>query len=303
MRVSYSTLVKAKRAGRATSVRVTPTGTAVTEYQIPLGNRHSLKEAGVIGLPSWSEKTTQTETWVKVSRLSATCPRRVVTFDGGKGNIDRCMEFGDEFGGSALDGTKWLSSGTETAAVSGGLLTVTTTAGSFTSVTSLATFGDNCAIDARIKTDHAGQQGAAYEVFGSGSEAGGNFHRAYLAHVAITSRFYNSSGGTSTYADLSPAWAASTWRTLTISKHGYSDWYQDRANLQTILTNYYASALPLTFDVYAYGGNTARIYCDWVFVRKCAATEPIAGTAQPSATNRALSRALSRANLIRSCCT
>ena len=69
MRVSYSTLVKAKRAGRATSVRVAPTGTAVSEYQVPLGNRYSLREAGVIGLPSWSEKSTQTETWTKVPRL------------------------------------------------------------------------------------------------------------------------------------------------------------------------------------------------------------------------------------------
>lgn len=42
---------------------------------------------------------------------------------------------------------------------------------------------------------------------------------------------------------------------------------------------------------------------DWVCIRKYAATEPIAGTAQPSATNRALCRRMSRADLIRACCT
>lgn len=293
MRVSYSTLVKAKRAGRATSVRVTPTGTAVTEYQVPLGNRHTLKEIGVVGAPSWSEKSAQTETWVRVPRLSALCPRRVIAYDGGKSDIDRCMEFGDEFNGSVIDAAKWDVSG-GTPAVSGG--TVSLSGAATNLLAKRATSGD-------------------FIVRGGGSMS---CLESSFFGVADSLSFnnyfgYNNDGGNNNQYTPQSYTGADTTSPIGATYTGYHIWeitLKFSATAATkflidgslVATHSRTAIYPLK-PLLRTGSASGTLVMSWALVRKYVASEPLAGTAKPSATNRALSRPMSRANLIRACCT
>lgn len=286
MRVSYSTLVKAKRAGRATSVRVAPTGTAVSEYQVPLGNRHSLKEAGVIGLSSWSEKETQAETWAKIPRLSALCPRRIVVFDGGRGNIDRCMEFGDEFEGSAVNSTLWTSAGSPT--VSAGELTIPDSAEGYL----------------RSKTAHRGSiVGSRFKIASQS-----NYHGCILAgdYCGIGR---HSSDGNLKFLDAAAAYGTTLAALSTGTYIRYEVQVESGSTVRarkiletsTWTTWSHNGAVKAT-HIGPHCVGTVGVFV-FIYVRKYVANEPIAGTAQPNATNRALSRPMRKADLMRACCT
>jgi hypothetical protein len=287
--------VQAKRGGRATAVRMQPTGTAVTDYQVPLGNRHSLKEAGVIGLPSWSEKTTQTETWVKVSRLSATCPRRVVAYDGGRSDIDRCMEFGDEFDGASLAAGRYVAGSTVT--VSGG--SAAFVAGSGSTVTTRG-FGVGTAIRSRVKSNYADAGGTTPNI-GIGYSSSSPVSRivAYPAGGLYGQKYRNYNGSEAFVAMPAGAWAANTYITIDGCRRGDGcDWKINSGPITAVNTSYPINGMSvyLTHDA-------GTLTVDWLLVRKYVASEPLAGTAQPSATNRALSRPMSHADLMRACCT
>lgn len=302
MRCSYSTLVKAKRAGRATSVRVSPTGTAVTEYQVSLGQRHSLREAGVIGLPSWSEKSTQTETWVRVPRLSATCPRRVVAFDGGKGNIDKTMEFGDEFEGAALDTAKWtaaIGSG-GAVAVGAGAMRLTETANAETKVTGTRYFGENSRAVARYKVDHV-DDGYLYEEFGVNDATAAKSTKLIASHDVSTRQAILNSDATYSFTKITGGLSEGTYFRAQLIRATTARWKIDDRAEQTYGTNYPNGALMAPW-LRVYGKPTG-LTCDHIFVTKWVANEPLTGTAKPTATNRAMSRPMRKADLIRACCT
>lgn len=58
--------------------------------------------------------------------------------------------------------------------------------------------------------------------------------------------------------------------------------------------------VPIKLRTYA---TANYLYVDWALIRKYVASEPIAGTVAPTAINRALSRPMSKADLMRACCT
>lgn len=293
--------VQAKRAGRATSVRVAPTGTAVEQYQVSLGNRHSLKEAGVVGLPSWSEKQTQTETWVKVPRLSALCPRRVVVFDGGKGNIDKTMEFGDDFDGTGVDTAKWtaaIGSG-GAVAVGAGAMRLTETANAETRIISIRYFGENTRTVTRYKVDHV-DDGYIYEEFGVIDSGGTKSAKLIASHDVTTRQSILNSDATYSFTKITGGLSEGTYFRAQLIRATTARWKIDDRAEQTYGTNYPNGALMAPWlRVY---GNPAGLTVDHIFVTKWVAAEPLAGTAKPTATNRALSRPLNHAGLIRAVC-
>lgn len=301
MRVSYSTLVKAKRAGRATSVRVSPNGAAVTEYQVPLGNRHSLREAGVIGLPSWSDRATRDETWVRVPRLSALCPRRVVAYDGGRGDIDRCMEFGDEFDGIALDVAKWTPTNAGYT-VANGTITITTSDATQRSMVSSATFPADRAMRVRKKQSLSGADNYHQLGFRS-AETNAAITDVFTGFVGqYFNKLYTSSGsGTLNPTNLGYDTNYHNWDLIRNGTASVVMKYDGTAVTNT--ANLPVGSLPLYSNVIRASSGTVTAEIDWILVRKYVPNEPLAGTAQPSATNRALCRPLSHADLMRACCT
>lgn len=298
MRCSYSTLVKAKRAGRASSVKVQPSGTAVDQYQVSLGNRPDLRPVGVVGAPSWSEPSTQTETWVRVPRLSATCPRRVVVFAGGRGDINRTFEFGDEFDGAAIDTAKWTVTGTGVAAAGGSLTITGTTAGL---VKSVAAFGPGYAV--RAKGSHTRTPGSTIALaFMASGAAGqprcafsGNYF-AYVDHYEINSQ---TAAGAEVFDDGTSRTGTSARE---IRRNGSTSviFTVDGVVIRTHTTRVPTDALPIYLE--ALGNVGAAVTAQWLFVRRYIAADPVAGTAKPSATNRALCKSIRRSDLIRACC-
>ena len=294
MRCNARQYARLARHGPATAVSVRPTGTAVTEYQVSLGNRHSLKEAGVIGLPSWSDKTTQSETWTKVPRLSATCPRRVVVFDGGRGSIDKTMEFGDEFGGSALDAAKWTVNSGQSYAVADGAITVTGANDANDNISSVPSFGPGTAAIFRAKQVRytTGESGSSYWGYRSGTpETGACWNTAGYGYWA---------GATHYTMALHPDFAR--WE---IIRNGATSviFSKNRGDVQTVTSGLSSAAVPVALREYLGGATPDQMVVDSLFVRKYTPNEPITGTAAPSATNRALSRPMSHADLMRACCT
>lgn len=310
---------RARRSGRATSVRVAPTGTAVEQYQVPLGNRYSLREAGVIGLPSWSEKATQTETWVKVPRLSTTCPRRVVAFDGGRGDINRCMVLGDEFNSTSLNTTKWTTTtrnGNVTITNRQLDLSTSTTAhggAGIVSVRSLQKTGYS--VELKIYRTSAYAGGEPGSMFGLTSKEGGvsTYYGNYVEFVYANLYRYGSYNLSVNYVRGSSAsiptpigkWirAAVAFSALTSTISGkftYLDTgitYGLSANAAWSLAEWYPH-----IHYADYGLLGRHTYVDYMFVRNYTPNEPIAGTAAPTATNRALCRPMSHADLMRAVC-
>lgn len=189
-------------------------------------------------------------------------------------NGDNTFDFFDDFLGSSLDTIKWTKSGGGTETVASSVMTLSTSAVAYTRLTGNTNFGNNYVFEAYVKTDHAGNQGMAFECFSSGPDTGGNYQMAQLAIKGSNSRYSNWDGALGA-VNMNPAWASDTWEILTLKKHGQSDWYQNRANLQTPSGHFSTTAVPPTFEVYAYNVNyTAKIYVDWILVRKYAATEP-----------------------------
>lgn len=295
MRCNYAELVKMKRAKSRTWVKVSPTGTAVSGYQVNLGNRPSLRDIGVVGAPAWTAE--QTETWVRTS-VGATCPRRLIVFEGGRRDIDRCMEFGDDFDGTMLNTAKWttvLNGGS--VVVSGGQVALACNASDYTAVKSTITFCAGYVMRCVGKSGHKNISGI-YEDFG------------FDPVGTAPSFLFESSGGAGspricdsksspTYTAISSGWTANTFaefvlrRTLektTVTLGGI-----------TTSTNTHAAdntAAPIAFDLW---GSGASITVQRVLVCKYVAAEPVSGTAQPSALNRSMCQSLNLADGLRAC--
>lgn len=273
-----------RNGGRITSVLVQPTGTAVSGYQVPLGNRPSLRDVGVVGAPAWTAE--QTETWTRTS-VSATCPRRLTVFEGGKKNIDKVFEFGDDFDGSTLNTAKWTATGSPPISFSNGAITLASTSGS---ITANSVFGTGYALIAR-----ATQTGTnAYLAFPNQTL----IRRNGVTNLQLNT--YNASWGNSQSIDSGVSGAAGTqYRYEVIRAPSTIQLHIDRVLRATasgdIMTG---SGSPIL------GGSTTAdsIACNWIAVRKYVAAEPVAGTAQPSALNRSMCQSLNLADGLRACC-
>lgn len=305
MRCDARQYARLARHGPATAVSVRPTGTAVEQYQVPLGNRHSLREAGVIGLPSWSEKATQNETWVKVPRLSATCPRRVIAFDGGKSAaIDRVMEFGDDFDGAAIDAAKWTTtvpSGGECSVSSSKVTLRGNGEWSTTSINCIFSFIHNIAIRFRAtiqNTSNVNGRGTVIEMSSTNTTRhmiqnyGGSSNGSIGAVM-----YYGTSADTNidnldNIYDIKCYWNSSRSCTTGAIKNNV---YMLNSPLTHTNQSYDQPYLPVFPKLSCMGATPYMLIIEWVCIHKCAVNEPLTGTAQPSATNRALSRPLSAA--------
>jgi len=282
-----------RNGGARTSVRVQPAGTAVTGYQVNLGNRPSLRDIGAVRAHAWTAE--QTESWARIERLSATCPCRLVVFEGGKKNIDRCMEFGDDFEG--LNSAKWTTSGT--VSVSGGVCTVSSSGGQSlcSQVTPAAAI--NTITRSRIKSAHYNTT-AYRELFGID---GGS--RALYFHPCHESAGYNTKYEQLVGGQLLSqivGWSAGTYLilSLTHTSTGGGIWTVNDANSVSQSTYNWSDVGRIEILAYL---NGAAISCDWTVVRKYAGpAEPIAGTAQPSTLNRSMCQSLNLADGLRACC-
>lgn len=283
MRCNYTDLVKLRRSKHISSVKVQPTGTAVSGYQIPLGTRASPLDVGVVDAPAWSAE--QTETWARIERLSEVCPRQLTIYEGGKKNIDRMFEFGDDFNGTALDSTKWTFSGP--VSVANGIVTLGSASNNGSAIYSIPVFGGGYAFE-----------GVGYYDLTTQSTHGIGFYGSMMFQYwnnTSVSRF----GFPSDYVSLGSLYTGSYHR-ISIQKvtDTYSKLYLDSVYLANKTISDSAKRF---IYVTAYDANRyAKM--KWCAIRKYTSSEPLTGTAQPSPASRCMSHALSLANGIRACC-
>ena len=303
MRVDARVYIKAKRAGRATSVRVAPTGTAVEQYQIPLGQRHSLKDAGVVGMPSWSDRATQTETWVKVPRLSATCPRRVVAFEGGLSSPS-VFFLNDTFDDGVID-PSWNVAGLATAVEANGYLETTGIENTWTDYTKAArravSISGNFEVIVSLNTLAASNSLA--EQFVCLITSGDMIYAGIVdANSTDFGAFAAVSGSTTVYYSGIGTRAEPVTTQIRITRVGSTvTIYENGISRGTATNAAPVTEIRLTNTRYqTYAGHTAR--WDNLRARNYVPNEPVAGTAKPTATNRALSRPMSHADLMRAVC-
>ncbi len=82
-----------------------------------------------------------------------------------------------------------------------------------------------------------------------------------------------------------------------------STWIRNGTTIGTKTTTLPSGAVPIVIGSgYANPPVYYQSYVDWIAVRKFVTAEPLAGTVQPSTTNRALSRPLNHADLMRAVC-
>jgi len=308
MRCSYSTLVKAKRAGRASSVKVQPTGTAVSEYQVNLGQRNTPRPVGVVRSTCWSDPLTETETWIKIPRLSTTCPSRVVTFAGGRCNIRRTMGFCDEFTGSSIDATQWATSGN--VSVSNSEMTATSTTPTVYSyiLSQNRVSSVNTAVRARLKMTRFGATNAltAFGVtYPLSTSASGQLFAFYADDGGLAAKYRNYDGSAVSGSQTITGMASAVYAIQDIARTSTSVRYSvDNANVVTIATNVPTADLQIvarTAYPNAVGVNNP-LTVDWIVIRKYVASGPISGTVKPSTTNRALCKSVRHSDLLRACC-
>jgi PKD repeat protein len=198
-------------------------------------------------------------------------------------NGDTTFEFFDDFTGTSLDTSKWALSGSGSATVSSGILTLTTNVAGYTRLLNTsATYGNNIIMEARLQTNAAGNNTYRYQDISLSNAA---FNKSLISQLAINganSRYLNADAvGSPAYStlDMSPTWVASTYKILTLKRHSTAEWQQDRANTQTLATHYPTDNLSPLFVVYSYNTSYySTILADWVLVRQYTTTEPTHGS-------------------------
>ena len=269
-----------RNGGRISSVRVQPAGTAVSGYQVNLGNRPSLRDIGVVGAYAWTAE--QAETWVRTS-VSATCPRRLTVFEGGKKDINKTFEFGDDFDGATLNTAKWTVTGSPT--ISGGKL-IASSSGDVGAWAIPQTFVGHI-VGAKFRT--ISSAGHATVVVGN--------YCGIMRYADGSLYFADVTGGTKQVIE---SVALNTW--IRYETRFAANVISARKILETTTWSTW-NRTPGYSDprIGAYASNSNAEY-EFFTVRKYVAAEPVAGTAQPSALNRSMCQSLNLADGLRACC-
>lgn len=307
--VSAVDFERMRNGGQISSVRVQPTGTAVTGYQIPLGNRPSFRDVGVVGASAWSDRSSRGETWTKTS-VSTTSPRQIVTFEGKKGDIDKTFELGDEFRAATLNTAKWAN-GVGVALDGENLIITPTTSVNLAGLFTVQQFTAPYEIIVRAKCTATA---AAYVQFGFhlhnqsasafvGPANGYRVNESDTGTHGVNIQKY--SGGWTNLSQVSGTVPINNWyrfraqaKTTGILAETLSDTRTSLAVGTTTDTTYTAGYLVLM----SYGTGTLPTLYDYVAMREFVTNEPLAGTAQPSALNRSMCQSISLADGLRACC-
>lgn len=237
---------------------------------------------GINALSYWIESYTSgvsATVWVKVPSISTTT---IMVYYGNASAVDassgsNTFVFFDDF---STDLSKWTKTGGGTAVVSGGKATISTNVVGYTRLYSTTQFSDNVVIETKMQSNAAGNNSARYGFFGANNATTFTTYIGYtLAVNGAVSRYINNIEGVLSVLNSSPSWVANTDTILTLKRHSTSEWQQDRANTQTLATNYPTGNLSIIYEVYSYNSiYYSTIIADWVFVRQYAATLPTHST-------------------------
>lgn len=280
---------------------VTNTGAELTDYQLKFTvNRDTGVDSGYtvyVGTKCQddyddirfvaSDDTTVLDYWIESSSsATATIWVQVNTIPTGDTSVylyygsagasavsdgDATFPFFDDFPGSSLDADKWDVVGAG-GTVSGSIFTAIPNSESYAGVSTKSTWGANYALRARLKSEHYGVVSQT-ETFGFDPT---QYNRAGAIFCnpssSIAAKYVTSDASHDNFLSMS-GWSAGTYYILDIVRNGTTSviFQVDDANTVTSSSYISSSSKSVFIESCVVGG---KLYCDWVFVRKYAATEP-----------------------------
>jgi len=210
--------------------------------------------------------------WVKIPDASQATLFMFYDNNGASTGSDgvNTFELFDDFLGATFDANIWTSIAGSGVAVTGSVMTATAASGTSYGVQSISTFG-SYAVRARIKPGHT--CGSSY-LEGWRPRHIDDTHQvtAYYSHIGgapNVNAYYLANGGSTSTA----MGATCTQWNVQECKLGSSSavWTINDGSPATLSTNFPTSAGRLLLFAYATG---SVFNCDWIFVRKYAATDP-----------------------------
>jgi prepilin-type N-terminal cleavage/methylation domain-containing protein len=273
------------------TVTVSNSGSTLTDYQVKLSVTYDsdmqsdfddLRFSTASGtiLNYWIESytaSTSAVVWVKVPTIAN--PSTDITMYYGNGSAATPTEseeqtmgentfiFFDDFPGTSYNTGKWTQSLTYgTIAVSGSVLTYTGSSSGQGELDSITAGSSGSAVRARIKTDHwqstSYQEAFAYGwVFAGYSSNGG---------TNINGKYGYYSGGWVQLGSIT-GWSAGTWHIQDMMKNSSSEFAVKVDDANSASYSHSDSSYNARIHVI---NSSAKIYLDWVVVRKYTTTEP-----------------------------
>lgn len=224
--------------------------------------------------PHWIESTSSTSAtvWVNVTSIPATGTTMRVYYGSTSAsqtsNIDKTMEFGDEFNGSSLDAAKWTVVSGQPYTIADGLITVTGAKDAADRIDSTRTFGPGTAAIflAKQVSYTAGQSGSSYWGYRSDTPEPGSFWN--------TPGFGYNAGESHYTMALHPDFAR--WEVI---RNGSTSviFSKNRGDVQVVTSGLSSAAVPISMREYRGGFNPDQMAVDWLAVRKYVANEPTHG--------------------------
>ena len=225
-------------------------------------------------LPYWIESSTSRTSatvWVKLTETGEAAREFYLYYGNGaaasESDGDDVFDFFDDFTGDAVDATKWTSSGTPT--VSGSLLTLNGAESIYTA----STFGVNVILEMYIKPTHTAI--ADYNWQAGFSEMAGNDCVAFWGRqgsVANKHSISRTTTGSFSFLNFVSTYTNAAFYRYTLRRISTTS-ISGTIDAETRSTS---SVIPTTSQNLRLLTNNAAetIICDWIFIRKYAATEP-----------------------------
>jgi PKD repeat protein len=231
-------------------------------------------------LPYWIESSSASSAvvWVKVPSIPVTGTQMYVYY-GNAGaaavsNGGSTFAFFDDFTRTNL-GTDWTAVTGSTVSVSNSVMTLTGRTNADSTIYSSKKFGQNYAVRAKVKTGHV--DSASYrEMGGFRSFTGDDHHALTIAcHATVKNRHYQNNKAGVSLSQITGGITANSFSVWDIIRNGNTNvvYRMNDANQVAIATNIPTMDLGPSFT--AGTSTSAKVYVDWVLVRKCTANEPV----------------------------
>ena len=186
-------------------------------------------------------------------------------------NIEDTFLFGDDFPGSSIDTGKWTVTGTVTVGSSEATLNEDDT------LSSIATFGFETAVTAKSKADEQDSSFVGYYTDANNrfqvqnSDSGSNDDFDNIMIYPLKSGASSGWGLNDGWNDFRNTYYQYTIKRISTSLMGYSQ----GSNSNTYTNSTYIPIGDMSVMTYVWDSSQAStLICDWIYVRKCIATEP-----------------------------
>lgn len=185
-------------------------------------------------------------------------------------SITATMEWGDDFSAGSLNAAIWNQVSTSTITFSNGIISIASTAAAYRGIASEETFGVGYIVRARASASNTANQFKYFGFMSSDGAYSATMFADQNAGLSLRTRNGGSAIVTAVTANDGNYHILESIRVDASNATGRVD--ATSANTTSQISS---ASLPVFIGVYTNaGGGTSTAYCDWICVRRYAATEP-----------------------------